>query len=275
MLRKTRSRKRRISSVTPFIFFSLFGMAAVASFFLFWTGVNPQEANGTLPPLQVHPLPDQLAQWQDHQQQGDYFAEIQDTPVGYLIWSEFPIKVYLDRPVEPEDGTASYLRFQQWVELVLEGIKEWQDYLPLQVVEKAELADICIYRQYPPLGTKIEPETGKLEIPRSRTAQTRYEFYLDQRTPPVLRHRMIVQISPNLSHTAILSATRHEFGHALGIWGHSTVETDVLYFSQVQNPPSISVRDINTLKKIYQQPTRLGWEVITKVESSDIGQGKK
>jgi predicted Zn-dependent protease len=56
------------------------------------------------------------------------------------------------------------------------------------------------------------------------------------------------------------AAARHEFGHALGIWGHSLEETDVMYYSQVGEPPSISARDINTLKRIYQQPTRLGWE---------------
>lgn len=262
MIGKKRIRQRRISNFSPLVFFSLLGLAAIASFFLWWTGVTAQETKIRLPDLQVHPLPEKLAQWPDNQQQGDYFAKIQETAAGYLIWSEFPIKVYLQRPLDGVDGSASYFRFQQWVEAILTGVKEWNDYLPLQVVEQPELADIAIYREHPPLGTKIDPETGKLEIPRARSAQTRYEFYLDERNPPVLRHRMIVQISPNLSQTGILSAIRHEFGHALGIWGHSPVETDALYFSQVQNPPLISVRDINTLKKIYQQPTRLGWEVL-------------
>ncbi|XTZ12993.1 MAG: peptidase, partial [cyanobacterium endosymbiont of Rhopalodia inflata] len=38
-------------------------------------------------------------------------------------------------------------------------------------------------------------------------------------------------------------------------------ETDALYFSQVRSLSPISVRDVNTLKKIYQQPTRLGWKL--------------
>ena len=42
---------------------------------------------------------------------------------------------------------------------------------------------------------------------------------------------------------------------------NSLVTSDALYFSQVPNPPSISARDINTLKRIYQQPTLLGWKV--------------
>jgi predicted Zn-dependent protease len=61
----------------------------------------------------------------------------------------------------------------------------------------------------------------------------------------------------------IASAARHEFGHALGIWGHSPQPEDVMYYSQVQSPPNISPRDINTLKKIYQQTTRLGGVLMT------------
>ncbi|MDY6806095.1 MAG: peptidase, partial [Cyanobacteriota bacterium] len=45
-------------------------------------------------------------------------------------------------------------------------------------------------------------------------------------------------------------------------WGHSEEERDVMYYSQVGSPPPISARDINTLKRIYQQPTRLGWEYV-------------
>ena len=48
-------------------------------------------------------------------------------------------------------------------------------------------------------------------------------------------------------------------GHALGIWGHSSDSRDALYGAAVANPPAISPRDRNTLVKIYEQPTRLGW----------------
>jgi hypothetical protein len=40
----------------------------------------------------------------------------------------------------------------------------------------------------------------------------------------------------------------------------STV-TDVMYFAQTRDIPPISSRDINTLKKVYQQPTQLGWQM--------------
>ncbi len=210
----------------------------------------------SLPPLKTHPLPTPLNQWQDQPYSGDYFEQIQPSMGGYLLWSEFPIKIYFDRPDNPDDTAATTRRFNQWVNGVETSIGEWNNYLPIIEVTQAELADIIIERTDPPINPKIDPETGQLQIPRAKTAQTRYEFYIKDNK---LFHKMIIQISPRLSEIAILSAARHELGHGLGIWGHSLQENDVLYFSQVNSSIPISSRDINTLKKIYEQPTRLGW----------------
>ncbi|MDJ0730200.1 MAG: peptidase [Crocosphaera sp.] len=212
----------------------------------------------SLPPLQTHSLPTLLNQWQDQPYSGDYFEQIKPSLAGYLLWSEFPIKIYFDRPDNPNDTAATTRRFNQWVHAVEESISEWNSYLPMTEVYRVELADIIIERTDPPINPKVDPETGKLEIPRAKTAQTRYEFYIKNNK---LFHKMIIQISPRLSEIAILSAARHELGHGLGIWGHSLDENDVLYFSQVSSSISISARDINTLKKIYEQPTRLGWSL--------------
>lgn len=250
--------KRNIS--VPFLSFIL-GLAIVASFFIFKTSLQAQETKPTLPALQVHPLPSTLEQWQDPIEQGEYFSSLVSLPVGALIWTHFPIKVYLDRPVDFDKQTASDQQFQKWVSAVETAIQEWNIFLPLEEVSQKEIANIIIERDLPPLGSTFNLETGKIEIPRARTAQTRYDLEITQSQLPILIHRMTIQISPRLSKLSLLSATRHELGHALGIWGHSPVETDALYFSQVRNSPTISVRDINTLKKVYQQPTRLGWTI--------------
>ena len=217
----------------------------------------PDIDSSLFPTARVHPLPVSLLKWQDRQNQEDYFTQIKPTPLGYLIWSQFPVKIYLVQPSKSVDHSASGLRQQQWVKEVRKAIAEWNKYLPLQEVESPELANIIITPSIPARKVEFNPEIGLYDIPRAITAQTNYQFYWQDNQ--VLAHRMRVEVSPNLSQTAILAATRHEIGHALGIWGHSPYQDDALYFSQVKNFPPISARDINTLKKIYQQPTRLGF----------------
>jgi predicted Zn-dependent protease len=234
----------------------------------------------SLPVSQVHPLPTTLAQWQDTTGAGDYFSQIKLTPVGYLVWSQFPVTIYVERPQDSAESSASIQRFQEWVDVVLQAVREWSVYLPLEVVSQREGADILILRDRPPLQASYDRETGKFNIPRARSAETRYEFYLRQAAisfagapwaiapEKVLSQRFTIRLSPHQSADYTLATARHELGHALGIWGHSPLETDTMYFSQVRNPPQISVRDINTLKRIYQQPTRLGWSLASQARGN-------
>lgn len=229
-----------------------FSLQAIALFTIFTIIiVHPHQAISTdiqQFPLQVHPLPAKLANWQDTQNSGDYFGEIETPEFGQLIWSEFPIQVYIE---QPNNANGS-----QWRETVREAILQWQPYLDFTIVDQSEIADILIYRRQPPIS---------LIRMRSRSAETRYQLYIQNKNgKSVLKQRSTIWLSPTQSGQYIASAARHEFGHALGIWGHSPHNNDVMYYSQVQSPPNISPRDINTLKKIYEQPTRLGGALITK-----------
>ncbi|OUL31838.1 peptidase [Nostoc sp. RF31YmG] len=203
----------------------------------------------SLPSPKPHPLPPTLAQWQDNTNSGDYFSQITPTQGGYLVWSQFPIRVYVETPTAINSQQA-----QVWVNSVLHAVQEWNVYLPLLVVEKPEVADISILRKAPPL--KISPND---KIPRARSALTTYELYTNNK---VLLHRFTILLSPSQTGNYVIAAARHEFGHALGIWGHSPLQTDALYFSQVRQPPPISPRDVNTLKRVYEQPTSLGWSLV-------------
>lgn len=231
---------------------------AILLIILFDSSVGSQP-NLELPDLQVQPLPQFLKDWQDSSASGNYFKEIEATPLGYLVWTQFPVKVYVEESPNIEN-TAASKRFQQWTVTVRQAIAEWNIYVPLLEVKQPDAADIVVLRSQPEREVKLDPDTGLYDIPRAVTAQTNFKFYLTEE-PMAIALRMTVRVSPNYVGESLLATVRHELGHALGIWGHSPEATDALYFSQVSDPPLISPRDINTLKKIYQQPTRLGWKI--------------
>lgn len=213
-----------------------------------------QDTVAQLPPEMVYPLPQSLIHWSSTDQR-DYFAEIAPTVVGYLIWSDFPVTVY--RP--PVDGTASpnaQAQQHRWQTAVDQAIANWSQYLPLVMVASPDHADIEFQRVAPPAQITTDPATGKRTYNFARNAETTYRFYIDGDRQ--LQQHMTIKLSPHQSAIASQRTARHELGHALGIWGHSPDPNDALYSAQTNHNEAITAADINTLKKIYQQPTRLG-----------------
>jgi predicted Zn-dependent protease len=200
----------------------------------------------TAPPLKAHPMPAMLTQAvQRLTGSGDYFDQIDRKSVGYLVWSEFPVKVAIEASGD-----------ERWQLQVKAAIAEWQRYFPLVTVATPETADIRLEPKR--LSLKPDPKTGAL--PRFRSAQTHYEVFVEPVTQR-LKHRMTIELAPGQADGVMLSVARHEIGHAIGLWGHSPNPEDIMYFSQVQRPPLISSRDLRTLARVYEQPTRLGWKL--------------
>jgi predicted Zn-dependent protease len=132
--------------------FSFLGLAALASLLLFSYSLIADSRS--LPELKTHPLPANLAQWQEQKQPGDYFDALEISPVGALIWSQFPVKIYVQK------------RSQFLAEFGTTAIAEWGQYLPIELVNRSELANILIEQELPPSGVRFNPETGKLELPQ-------------------------------------------------------------------------------------------------------------
>ncbi|XHX77288.1 MAG: hypothetical protein RBJ76_23040 [Stenomitos frigidus ULC029] len=243
------------------------------------TAIAQQSNPGSDPdfPLKAHPLPPALAAWTDSTD--DYFDQIETVPVGYLVWSRFPVTVYV-QPATPTELASPFTaqRSQTWMKAVNQAVQEWHRYLPLVLVTQADQADIVVLRSPPPLTFEVSPAPKQgsisgqpqreprptLQLGRVRSAVTSYKVSVkgslaDAASKPMLVHRCTIQLRPDQAPSYLQAAARHELGHALGLWGHSQAQTDVMYFSQVREPPPLSSRDLNTLKRVYEQPTRLGW----------------
>jgi predicted Zn-dependent protease len=137
---------------------------------------NFQSYATSLPSPKPHSLPSTLAQWADKTNSGDYFSQVETTEVGYLIWSRFPVRVYIEQPKAVSNQQA-----EAWVKSVLQAVQEWSVYLPLKIVEKPDIADIKIVRKAPPLQLSSDKK-----IPRARSALTSYQLYTNKN---VLLHR--------------------------------------------------------------------------------------
>ena len=243
-----------------------------------------------LPPPQAHPLPpslgashpiplgvgglgakaagtmtladqggdDQGGNYQDGNYQGDYFDQIQPSPLGYLVWSQFPIRVYGEAP-SLEDGSAEAQRQQAWGATLDRGLAAWQPYLPLVRTTDPTEADITVLRSRPPLQRR-----GDGGLDRARAAETRYRFRLVPQAegPPQIQPQFTLYLPLGQPPAQLATTVRHELGHALGLWGHSPQPQDVMYAQQTPSPAAISRRDIQTLHRVYQQPTQVGWAVV-------------
>lgn len=259
-----------------------------------FTQSSSAQSNASVDPLvlplaSVHPLPVRLEEWSSVEDPSDYFLEITPARFGYLVWSDFPIHIYLESSVSASASRVPTVnQRQQWSDAINRAIAEWSVWLPMDVVSDPDAADITFLAQAPPLrwddswlkhgqelkhgpeksGEQTPQETQRSEASfvqaRARTAETTYSIALTEVAGerPKMVQRYQISLSPYQTLPYMLGAARHELGHALGIWGHSPVADDALYFSQTSDPAAISTRDINTLKRIYQQPTQLGWPLV-------------
>ena len=145
-------------------------------------------------------------------------------------WATFPTRVYFVPGVfvTPERKTQALAGFNWWVQATSSAVR-------FQEVGSAGAANIIV--QY---ETRGDTHYGAVT-----------EYHANSRS-----ELMDATITFNMTYlTSVADITpvaAHEFGHALGIGGHSGDPDDVMSSTaQVYSRTSLSVRDVNTLETAY------------------------
>jgi len=144
-----------------------------------------------------------------------------------LYWERFPVTVYFERDANYSDyyRTLALQGFDQWVEATGYVVRYRQ-------VDSPDGAQIRVY---------FKPDT--------RNGLTTYTYYPS--SGRLLSAKMEIGVRGN-NPIDIRSVAAHEFGHAIGIGGHSQNPDDMMYPSFVSNVPlQITPNDLNTAKTAY------------------------
>jgi predicted Zn-dependent protease len=178
---------------------------------------------------------------------GDYYGRVATRSEG-AQWRSFPLQVFL--------GSAPQLKWQQGAR---EAFDIWSAILAMQVVAMPDRADIRLGWQ------ESVDEAGRageeMDWVRIVTAGNQ----MKSRRVAIIT----VDLSRNWSKDEMRAIMLHEFGHALGIKGHSDSKKDIMYFELQERYRQIPVpvlptpiywkslakqpsqRDVNTLIRLY------------------------
>jgi hypothetical protein len=144
-----------------------------------------------------------------------------------LYWERFPVTVYFERDANYSDyyRTLALQGFDQWVEAT---------------------GYVVRYRQVD------SPDRAQIRVvfkPDTRNGLTTYTYYPS--SGRLISAKVEIGVRGN-NPIDIRSVAAHEFGHAIGIGGHSQNPDDMMYTSFVTNVPlQITLSDLNTVKTAY------------------------
>ena len=155
--------------------------------------------------------------------------------------------------VQPAAATPVNRWDQRWLDQVSSALTTWGALVPLTLVDNPDQANVLIHRQRP----ARRQVAGVWRASNGRTQLQVVDVQREgrRRLEPLVK----VMVSPGLRAEALQATALHELGHAFGLWGHSSVPTDVLAISQGERPVLVpSQRDRLTLAWVMQQTTRFG-----------------
>ncbi|MCS7208767.1 MAG: matrixin family metalloprotease [Fimbriimonadales bacterium] len=144
-----------------------------------------------------------------------------------LYWERFPVTVGFERDAHYSDyyRTLALQGFNQWVEATGNVVR-------YQVVDNPDAAQIRV---------SFKPNT--------RNGLTTYTYYPS--SGRLVSAKVEIGVQGN-NPVDIRSVAAHEFGHAIGIAGHSTDPNDMMYPNFTSNVAlKVTPSDLNTVKTAY------------------------
>ena len=166
----------------------------------------------------------------------DYFDQITVFSHGRITrFVEMPITVYITPTLQATYLPALRYAMRQW-EAVSDGKIQFQE------LRTSKDADIWVRWGYSD-PANMDMTYGKAELTRHSAGDFSVEIILSLPKP---------SISTKLSREETRTVCLHEFGHAIGLWGHSPDPLDVSFWASIAQRPTD--RDRVTLLRVYSTP---------------------
>ena len=166
--------------------------------------------------------------------------------------------------VQPAAATPANRWDQRWLDQVSSALTTWGALVPLTLVDNPDQANVLIHRQRP--ARRQIAGVWRASNGRTQLQVVDVQRQGRRRLEPLVK----VMVSPGLRAEALQATALHELGHAFGLWGHSSVPTDVLAISQGERPVLVpSQRDRLTLAWVMQQTTRFGSTLRKPIEPAE------
>ena len=198
------------------------------------------------PQQQIRTLQVALEQQASGQRPG-YASSIATTSLGPPVLKHWCVWV------QPAAATPANRWDQRWLDQVSSALTTWGELVPFTLVDSPDQANVLIHRQRP--ARRQVAGVWRASNGRTQLQVVDVQRQGRRRLEPLVK----VMVSPGLRAEALQATALHELGHAFGLWGHSSVPTDVLAISQGERPVLVpSQRDRLTLAWVMQQPTRFG-----------------
>ena len=166
--------------------------------------------------------------------------------------------------VQPAAATPVNRWDQRWLDQVSSALTTWGALVPLTLVDSPDQANVLIHRRRP--ARRQVAGVWRASNGRTQLQVVDVQRQGRRRLEPLVK----VMVSPGLRAEALQATALHELGHAFGLWGHSSVPTDVLAISQGERPVLVpSQRDRLTLAWVMQQTTRFGSTLRKPIEPAE------